>query len=64
LAEWAASQFWRRIGFNERLHMLEVVVLTILVPLEYSCLGYSRKAELLTESFRAKCDARPKPRRS
>lgn len=60
IAEWAESPFWRKISYNERLLMLRVAVLTIVVPLEYDCTGSSRKADLLTDSFRAECDARRK----
>jgi hypothetical protein len=62
IAEWAASPFWRQIPYNERLRMLDVAVKSIVVPLEYDCTGYSRKAKLLTDDFRAECDARRKKR--
>ena len=59
IAEWAASPFWQRLDYNKRLRMLELLTQTAVVaPLEYSCLGYSRQAKFLTESFRADCDTR------
>lgn len=60
-ADWAASPFWGRIAYNERLYILEGVVISIIAPLEYDCTGTSRKAKVLTESFRAECDSRRKP---
>lgn len=62
IAEWAASDFWRRIPYNERLRMLHVVARTIVIPLEYDCLGYSRESDFLTDDFRAECDARRQER--
>jgi hypothetical protein len=41
--------------------MLKVAVESVVVPFEYDCTGDSRKAKLLTESFRAECDARREP---
>jgi hypothetical protein len=61
IAEWASSPFWRSIAYNERLRMLDVVVQSMVVTLEYDCLGASRKADMLTEAFRAECDARRPP---
>lgn len=61
IGDWAQSTFWSRIRYNERLLMLKVAVESVVVPFEYDCTGDSRKAKLLTESFRAECDARREP---
>jgi hypothetical protein len=61
IAEWARSPFWRSIAYNERLRMLDVLVQSMVVTLEYDCLGASRKADMLTKAFRTECDARRPP---
>lgn len=58
IGEWAASPFWRRISYSDRLLMLRIFVESMIVTLEYDCLGRSRKSEILTEEFRAESDAR------
>jgi hypothetical protein len=58
IGDWAESPFWSGIRYNERLMMLRVAVETVVIPLEYDCTGYSRKAKVLTDSFRADLDAR------
>jgi hypothetical protein len=61
IGDWAESAFWSRINYEERLLMLRVAVESVLVMLEYDCLGSSRKSKFLTDSFRAESDARRKP---
>lgn len=61
IAEWAGSPFWRPIAYNTRLRMLDVGVESMVATLEYDCLGSSRKSGMLTEAFRAECDARRPP---
>lgn len=63
IKEWAASPFWRRIIYNERLLMLRIPVEGVVVALEYDCLGHSRKAEILTDAFRRECDTRRQPQK-
>jgi hypothetical protein len=46
------------IAYNSRLRMLDVVVESMVTTMEYDCLGASRKSDMLTEAFRAECDAR------
>lgn len=58
IGEWAGSPFWRRIRYNERLLMLRIAVESIVIPLEYDCIGRSRKAHALTDAFRADLDDR------
>ncbi len=58
IAEWAESPFWRRIDYNQRLRMVQLVVETTLVTLEYDCVGHSREAQYLTDDFRVEADAR------
>lgn len=62
IAEWAVSPFWRQIPYNERLRRLDIGVVIQLAAYEYDCTGGGRKAELLTNEFRAECDARRQPR--
>lgn len=57
IAEWSASPFWRRIAYNERVRMLRVAVLSVVAPLEYDCMGYSREEDFLTAEFKAESDA-------
>jgi hypothetical protein len=61
IAEWGRSPFWRPIAYNTRLRMLELVVESMVVTLEYDCVGHSRKSDMLTEAFRAECDGRRPP---
>jgi hypothetical protein len=63
IGDWAVSPFWARIRYNERLLMLRDAVESVVVMLEYDCLGRSRKAEMLTDTFRAEADARRQPAR-
>lgn len=57
-AEWADSPFWRRIPFSERLRMIEIFLAAEIAVYEYDCTGSSRKAEALTDTYRAECDQR------
>ena len=61
IAEWGRSPFWRPIAYNTRLRMLELVMESMVVTLEYDCVGHSRKSDMLTEAFRAECDGRRPP---
>lgn len=58
LEAWSGSAFWRRIKYPERLRMLEIFVAAEIATYEYDCTGVSRKADLLTDAYRAGCDAR------
>lgn len=58
IAEWATSPFWSRIRFTERLTMMQAFVGAEIAVYEYDCIGSSRKASLLTDTYRAECDAR------
>lgn len=61
IGDWAESPFWQRWRYNDRLVVLRTTVESVVAPLEYSCLGTGRKADILTEAFRAECDARRQP---
>lgn len=58
IAEWSGSPFWSRLPFDERLRMMQIFIAGEIATYEYDCTGQSRKAELLTEGFRADSDAR------
>jgi hypothetical protein len=58
IAEWAASEFWGRSRFSERLQMLRLFVGMELTIYEYDATGDSPQQESLTASFRAESDAR------
>jgi hypothetical protein len=58
VAEWAESAFWGRIRFSERLRMIEIFLRAEIAAYEYDCTGTSRKAELLSPTFRDECDQR------
>ena len=66
VAEWSMSPFWGRIRFAERLTMMQIFLAGEIAAYEYDCTGRSRKADLLTDDFRAQADARrhhrPAPR--
>jgi hypothetical protein len=57
---WSRSAFWRRIRFPERLRLLHVWVGADIAAYEYDCTGSTRMEDVLTEDYRAACDARPK----
>jgi hypothetical protein len=56
---WSDSNFWRRWRFSDRLAYLEIFVAAEVAVYEYDCTGESRKASVLSDSYRAECDARP-----
>lgn len=64
IAEWAGSAFWSRIPYSERFRLMQVFVATEIAVYdeiavyEYDCTGSSRKASVLTENYKAECDAR------
>lgn len=58
IAEWSRSPFWSKLTFDERLKMMQIFVAGEIATYEYDCTGQSRKAELLTDGFRADSDAR------
>ena len=67
IEEWSRSEFWRRISFPERLRMLHIFVGAEIAIYEYDCTGASREQEVLTDAYRAECDARDRrspPRRT
>jgi hypothetical protein len=63
IEEWSRSPFWRKIRFPDRLKMLQVFVAAEIAVYEYDATGASRKQEALTSEYKAKCDARNRPRR-
>ncbi len=66
VGEWAKSEFWRRIRFSERLMMIQLFVAAEVAVYEYDCTGQTRKPDVLTDSYKATCDARERndpPRR-
>jgi hypothetical protein len=66
VGEWAESRFWRRVRFSERLMMIQLFVAAEVAVCEYDCTGQTRKPDVLTDSYKAECDARERndpPRR-
>jgi hypothetical protein len=55
---WSGSEFWKRVTYSERFRMLQVFVTAEIAIYEYDCTGISRKADLLTESYKTECDNR------
>lgn len=60
IREWSESPFWGPIQFSERMKMMQIFVAAEIAAYEYDCTGSGRKADLTTETFRDKCDARRK----
>lgn len=58
IEDWAASPFWRRMPFSERLRMLEIFVGAEIAAYEYDCTGRSRGSDVLTDAYKAECDER------
>ena len=58
VAEWAESPFWSRVRFTERLQMIQIFLAAEVAVYEYDCTGSSRKAEVLSSSYRQECDQR------
>jgi hypothetical protein len=63
IVDWVGTPFWRSVSYNDRIFILHTLGLSIVAPLEYDCLGRSRKAETLAENFRTDCDARREERK-
>jgi hypothetical protein len=62
VAEWAASPFWSKVRFTERLRMIQIFLSAEIATYEYDCTGSSRKAHVLAASYRDACDQRgPRP---
>lgn len=61
VTEWTRSAFWQRVEFAERLIMIEIFLKAEIAAYEYDCTGAGRKADMLTETYRAECDARGRP---
>lgn len=61
IGEWSRSPFWARWPFDDRLKMIQVFVAGEIATYEYDCTGSSRKAEMVTDHFRAESDARRSP---
>lgn len=57
---WSESPFWRRWRFTDRLTFLEIFVAAEVATYEFDCTGGSRKAHVLSDSYRAECNARPR----
>jgi hypothetical protein len=55
---WSTSPFWRRWNFTERLKMMEIFIAGEVAVYEYDCTGTSRKQYLLSDVYKAECDAR------
>lgn len=58
IADWADSPFWKRVRFSERFHMLQIFGAAEVAVYEYDCTGRSRRADALTDDYKAECDAR------
>lgn len=63
IAQWSASPFWTGKRFTDRLTMIQIFVSAEIASYEYDCTGRSRKADLLTDDFKAEARARL-PRRA
>jgi hypothetical protein len=58
VAEWAESASWSKVRFTERLRMIQIFLAAEIAIYEYDCTGSSRKAEVLSFSYREECDQR------
>lgn len=58
VAQWSASPFWSGKRFTDRLTMIQIFVSAEIATYEYDCTGRSRKADLLTDAFKAEAHAR------
>lgn len=58
IADWAASDFYRKWRFCERLEMLEVFVRAEIALYEYDCTGESRGWDAASDSFKTDSDLR------
>ena len=59
IVEWAKSPFWRKWEINWRMRFLEISSgVSVIAPIEYSCLGRSRFADALSLDFRDECSKR------
>ena len=58
IEQWSSSPFWRRTRFSDRLAYFQTFVAAEVAAYEYDCTGASRKASMLSDSYRAECDAR------
>jgi hypothetical protein len=58
VAEWAASPFWGRYAFADRLRLIEIFLRLEVAMYEYDCTGGSREAEGLTDSYIEECRRR------
>lgn len=58
VAQWSASSFWSGKRFTDRLTMIQIFVSAEIATYEYDCTGRSRKADLLTDGFKAEAHAR------
>lgn len=58
ISDWAASPFWSRIRFTERIRMMETFVRAEISLYEYDCTGETRGWDAMTDSFRTEADQR------
>jgi hypothetical protein len=58
IGEWSRSPFWSKWPFDDRLKMIQVFVAGEIATYEYDCTGGGRKADLVSDQFRAESDAR------
>lgn len=66
IGEWSASKFWGPISFAERLKMMRIFVAIEIATYEFDCTGGGRRADLMSDQFKAERAARgeygsPKP---
>lgn len=58
IAEWGASEFWRRIRFSERVTMLMVFVMAEINVYDFDCTGSPAARKMVAAEFAADSDAR------
>jgi hypothetical protein len=61
IGEWSRSPFWAKWPFDDRLKMIQVFVAGEIATYEYDCTGGGRKADMVSDRFRAESDARRSP---
>lgn len=58
IAEWGASDFWKRVRFSERLKMLAIFVKAEINVYDFDCTGSPDARSTLTAAFAAESDRR------
>lgn len=61
VSEWAASKFWQKIRFSDRMTLIQAFMAGEIAAYEYDCRGTSRRSDLLTQDYVDACDERGHP---